>query len=122
MDLDFGNSSFIYFIIVLCMFTILFYLYYKMYVKINVHSEQLEKIDIFIKSVIMSSAEKLSKTGSSNKEKFKKTIDDNDNEDKKIYETVNENLKNETVDVNVNEKTEKIDKTEKNDEDLSDLN
>jgi hypothetical protein len=120
MDLDFGNSSFIYFIIVLCMFTILFYLYYKMYVKINVHSEQLEKIDNFIKSVIMSSAEKLSKTGSSNKEKFKKTIDDNDNdnEDKKIYETVNENLKNETV----NEKTEKIDKTEKNDEDLSDLN
>jgi len=115
MDLDFGNSSFIYFIIVLCMCTILFYLYYKMYIKINVHSEQLEKIDNFIKSVIMSSAEKLSKTDSSNKEKLKKTTDDNEENVKNVNVNENEN-ENEKNDENENENENE------NDEDLSDLN
>jgi ABC-type ATPase with predicted acetyltransferase domain len=83
-----------------------------MYIKINVHSEQLEKIDNFIKSVIMSSAEKLSKTGSSNKEKLKKTTDVKNEEN----ENENENEKN-------NEKNnENGNGNEKNDEDLSDLN
>jgi hypothetical protein len=90
MDIDTGNSSFIYFIIVLCMCIILFYLYYKMYLKLNSFSEKFEKIDKFIANIIFSSEKNTKKTKvkPEENENIKVKTDENENKKVKIEEEI----------------------------------
>lgn len=62
MDFDLSSPYFIYLIILLCLCIILFYLYYKMYVKLNTFSEKINKVDKFISDVISSAGERFQNT------------------------------------------------------------
>lgn len=69
MDFDLSSPYFIYLIILLCLCIILFYLYYKMYVKLNTFSEKINKVDKFISDVISSAGERFQNTIPTSKSK-----------------------------------------------------
>jgi hypothetical protein len=53
MDFEFGNQYLIYIAILLCLNIILFYLFYKLYLKTNDHSDKLEKIDKLLAEIFI---------------------------------------------------------------------
>ena len=53
MDFEFGNQYFIYFAILLCLNIILFYMFYRLYLKINYHSDRLDKLDKLLAEILV---------------------------------------------------------------------
>ena len=96
MDFEFGNQYLIYIAILLCLNIILFYMFYKLYLKINVHSDKLDKLDKLLADIFIDKEQHTTKPvkESSKSKKQQKNIA----EEKEILDTDNENpdIKEET--------------------------
>ena len=96
MDFEFGNQYLIYVAILLCLNIILFYMFYKLYFKTNVHSDKLDKLDKLLADIFIDNEQRITKPvkESSRSKKQQKNI----TEEKEILNTDNENpeIKEET--------------------------
>ena len=91
MDFEFGNQYLIYVAILLCLNIILFYMFYKLYLKINVHSDKLDKLDKLLADVFIEKEQHINTTSkeSTKSKKQQKIVAE---EKKEILNTDNENL------------------------------
>lgn len=91
MDFEFGNQYLIYIAILLCLNIILFYMFYKLYFKINVHSDKLDKLDKLLADIFIDNEQRINTTPkeSTKSKKQQKIVAE---EKKEILNTDNENL------------------------------
>jgi hypothetical protein len=91
MDFEFGNQYLLYIAILLCLNIILFYVFYKLYLKINVHSDKLDKLDKLLADIFIDNEKRINTTSkeSTKSKKQQKIVAE---EKKEILNIDDENL------------------------------